>query len=49
MNIEETKGISSERSMLLLALGLLALLTGVAIFARPMTPIDETRYISVAW
>lgn len=38
-----------ERGMLLLALGLLALLTGVAIVARPMTPIDETRYISVAW
>ena len=38
-----------ERSMLMLALLLLLLLTGVAFVARPMTPIDETRYISVAW
>ena len=28
---------------------LLALLTVVALLTRPMTPIDETRYISVAW
>lgn len=28
---------------------LLAVLTAVAIFARPLTPIDETRYVSVAW
>ncbi|MGA7949314.1 MAG: glycosyltransferase family 39 protein, partial [Thiobacillaceae bacterium] len=27
----------------------LALLTAVAIFSRPLTPIDETRYVSVAW
>ena len=32
-----------------LALFMLALLTGVAFVSRPMTPIDETRYISVAW
>ncbi len=28
---------------------LLAVLTAVAFFARPLTPIDETRYIGVAW
>jgi 4-amino-4-deoxy-L-arabinose transferase-like glycosyltransferase len=28
---------------------ILILLTGVAFVARPLTPIDETRYISVAW
>ena len=40
---------AAERRALLLALGLLTLLTGVALYARPLTPIDETRYISVAW
>mgnify|MGYP001218862844 CR=1 FL=1 len=28
---------------------LLALLTAVAILTRPLTPIDETRYVGVAW
>ena len=28
---------------------LLAALTAVALVARPLTPIDETRYVSVAW
>jgi len=28
---------------------LLLALTAVALFARPFTPIDETRYLSVAW
>jgi 4-amino-4-deoxy-L-arabinose transferase-like glycosyltransferase len=28
---------------------ILALLTLVALFTRPLTPIDETRYVSVAW
>jgi 4-amino-4-deoxy-L-arabinose transferase-like glycosyltransferase len=39
------------RAMLALALALamLGLLTAVALVARPMTPIDETRYVSVAW
>lgn len=39
----------TERRALVLALIVLAALTGVAFVARPMTPIDETRYISVAW
>ncbi|MFT3847965.1 MAG: glycosyltransferase family 39 protein [Propionivibrio sp.] len=39
----------SGRGALLLALIMLGLLTAVAIAVRPMTPIDETRYISVAW
>lgn len=32
-----------------LALILLAVLAAVALLARPLTPIDETRYVSVAW
>ncbi|KAB2314139.1 glycosyltransferase family 39 protein [Betaproteobacteria bacterium SCN2] len=28
---------------------ILALLTLVALYVRPLTPIDETRYVSVAW
>lgn len=40
---------SSGRGRLLLSLLLLAGLTAVALFARPLTPIDETRYVSVAW
>lgn len=41
--------MNRTRSPLLLAMLILALATLVAIVARPMTPIDETRYISVAW
>lgn len=37
------------RSSLVASLVLLALLAGVALVARPLTPIDETRYVSVAW
>ena len=40
---------SSGRSLLLLSLLLLAALAGVAILTRPLTPIDETRYVSAAW
>jgi len=39
----------AERTALLVALALLAVLTGIAIQSRPLIPIDETRYISVAW
>lgn len=39
----------SDRAQVLLAWALLALLTGVAFWSRPLTPIDETRYVSVAW
>ena len=49
MNFPNDNSSKSERSMLMLALLLLLFLTGVAFVARPMTPIDETRYISVAW
>ena len=35
--------------MLLLAMAMLLLLTAVAMLARPITPIDETRYVGVAW
>ncbi len=35
--------------LLLLSLLLLAGLAAVALFARPLIPIDETRYVSAAW
>ena len=41
--------LKSERGMLLFPLFMLFVLTLVSIVARPMTPIDETRYIGVAW
>ena len=40
---------SSGRIKLLLALTLLMLLTAVAMLTRPITPVDETRYVGVAW
>ena len=40
---------SSGRSRLFLSLVLLAALAAVALVTRPLTPIDETRYVSVAW
>lgn len=39
----------SGRFLLLLSLVLLTALTAVALQARPLTPIDETRYVSAAW
>lgn len=41
--------MNSERATVLLALIMLGVLTVVALKVRPMTPIDETRYIGVAW
>lgn len=35
--------------LFLLSLLLLAVLTAVALLTRPLIPIDETRYVSVAW
>ena len=49
MNFGDSSGPQSDRRMVALALLMLALLTAVALVSRPMTPIDETRYISVAW
>ena len=49
MNFRDSSVPQSGRSMLLLALLMLVLLTIVAFVSRPMTPIDETRYIGVAW
>ena len=37
------------RDLLLLSLLLLAVLATVALLTRPLTPIDETRYVSAAW
>lgn len=37
------------RDLLLLSLVLLAALSTVALLARPLIPIDETRYVSAAW
>ncbi len=39
----------SRKSLLWLSLALLAVLTLVAIISRPLTPLDETRYVGVAW
>ena len=36
-------------NLLLLSLLLLAALAAVALLTRPLTPIDETRYVSAAW
>jgi 4-amino-4-deoxy-L-arabinose transferase-like glycosyltransferase len=49
MSIDGMTDLRADRGMLPIALLILAILTGAAIFSRPMTPIDETRYISVAW
>ncbi len=49
MNIQIDPMRRSEYIWLLLALGLLTLLSVIAILARPITPIDETRYVGVAW
>ncbi|HEX7970732.1 MAG TPA: glycosyltransferase family 39 protein, partial [Thiobacillus sp.] len=48
MNPQHTPD-SSGRSLLLLSLLLLATLAVVALLTRPVTPIDETRYLSAAW
>jgi 4-amino-4-deoxy-L-arabinose transferase-like glycosyltransferase len=40
---------SDGRSLLLLSLLFLAALTAVALLARPLIPVDETRYVSAAW
>ena len=37
------------RASLVVALLLLAALTAVAMLSRPLTPLDETRYVGVAW
>ena len=39
----------SEHGGVALALFMLILLVAVAYASRPLTPIDETRYIGVAW
>lgn len=40
---------NNGRGLLLLSLLLLAALAAVALLARPLIPIDETRYVSAAW
>lgn len=49
MNISSTHAHRSNTTMLLIAFAMLALLTLVAILSRPITPLDETRYVGVAW
>ena len=49
MNGRLADAMRSRYGMLLLALIILALLSAVAILLRPLTPIDETRYVGVAW
>ena len=48
MNLQQSPD-SSGRGLLLLSLLLLAALTAVALLTRPLTPIDETRYVGAAW
>ncbi|MDP1645000.1 MAG: glycosyltransferase family 39 protein [Thiobacillus sp.] len=48
MNLQQSPD-SSGRGLLLLSLLLLVALTAVALLTRPLTPIDETRYVSAAW
>lgn len=47
MNLKQSSDAS--RRGLLLSLLLLVVLAAVALWVRPLTPIDETRYVSVAW
>jgi 4-amino-4-deoxy-L-arabinose transferase-like glycosyltransferase len=49
MRFRSADDSGAERAMLFLAFAILSLLTVVAVFSRPLTPIDETRYVSVAW
>ncbi|MDP1927004.1 MAG: glycosyltransferase family 39 protein [Thiobacillus sp.] len=48
MNLQSHAEIPG-RNLLLLSLLFLAALAAVALLARPLTPIDETRYVSAAW
>lgn len=48
MNPQHTSDLSG-RNLLLFSLLLLAALAAVAILTRPLTLIDETRYVSAAW
>lgn len=49
MNLGTLGAGRSGRGMVILASFMLILLAGVAVFSRPIMPIDETRYIGVAW
>jgi 4-amino-4-deoxy-L-arabinose transferase-like glycosyltransferase len=49
MNGRLADALQSRYGMLLLALLILAVLTATALVLRPLTPIDETRYVGVAW
>ncbi|HSC74604.1 MAG TPA: glycosyltransferase family 39 protein [Pseudomonadales bacterium] len=49
MNTLQRRGITRDSGWLFGGMILLALLSIVGMYARPLTPIDETRYVSVAW
>ena len=49
MNVPRKFLERNDHRALLMALTALALLSAVALIARPLTPIDETRYVGVAW
>lgn len=49
MNASLTRPDRTNAVMLLMAFAILVLLTAVAMLARPITPLDETRYLGVAW
>ncbi len=48
MNLQ-THADASGRKLLLLSVLLVVALATLAILTRPLTPIDETRYVSAAW
>lgn len=47
--MQTTSNARNDQAMLLIAMAMLLLLTAVAMIARPITPVDETRYVGVAW
>ena len=49
MDVGVLPATQTERRMLMQALSMLTLLAGVAFVSRPIIPIDETRYLGVAW
>ncbi len=49
MNQTDSVTLHGERVALAAALILIAIMAAIGMETRPMTPIDETRYISVAW
>ena len=47
--LAQVHSLIEGRQKLILALGIFIVLTAVGLIARPLLPIDETRYVGVAW